>query len=131
MICKKCGNEVPDDNNFCICCGYNISEDPEGLFDNENSNLEQENKSLLNETNEFKALNAILLGISIVIAIISLFNFGMTVRVLTLSLSFVLMIVSIALYKKKKSKYDFFTFTLNVVFLLANIGFIIFIMSLK
>lgn len=37
MICKKCGNEIAKDQNFCTHCGYSKHEN---VFGNENLELQ-------------------------------------------------------------------------------------------
>ena len=131
MFCRKCGKELSVGAQYCPHCGNRVSAIPAPKKEEEIVVEKEEEKAFsLNENNDLSIITIILLVLSVMLSVLSLFNFGLAVKIVCLSLLFVIFVLALLHYIFKKSKYDFFILSLAISFVLFDVGMIVYIASL-
>ena len=123
MFCTRCGKELDDVSLFCPYCGVEVGQTKEVI-----EKIEQEKD---NETNIIDLKTKVVIGLTIIVALLSFLPYSVVMAYIGLFGSLVLAVISIVLYIKNRSKYNMFLFILNIVLLITNINTIVLYSILK
>lgn len=123
MFCTRCGKELDDVSLFCPYCGVEVGQTKEEI-----EKIEQEKD---NETNIIDLKTKVVIGLTIIVALLSFLPYSVVMAFIGLFGSLVLAVISIVLYLKNRSKYNMFLFILNIVLLITNINTIVLYSILK
>ena len=131
MFCRKCGKELGVGAQYCPNCGSRVSALPVVETKEEiTPEIVEEKPFSLNENNNLNTVTIVLLISSVMLSVLSLFNFGLVVKIVCISLLFVIFVLSLLQYIFKRSKYDFFILALSISFVLFDAGMIVYLASI-